>query len=67
MSETKKQRKLAKLGTDFRVSRAKLEVQRRTVETQTGDVPPRTNDDPGVWLLADAPLAELASNRSAAR
>jgi hypothetical protein len=62
LAPAEKERRLAKLRNDLRVARARLEVIRREVEQQTGEVLPRTNDDPGVWLLMADALNQLAAS-----
>ena len=63
MSAVEKQRKLTKLQSDLRTTRARLEQQRRTIEARTNETLPRLApvDDPSIWLLPDQPLAELAA------
>ena len=63
MSAAEKQRKLTKLQSDLRTTRARLEQQRRAIEERTNQTLPRLApvDDPAVWLLLDQPLAELAA------
>ena len=65
LTAVERDRRLAKLRTDLRTARAQIEVRRREIEAQTNDVMPRVGDDPGVWLLPDAALAELAGASSA--
>ena len=67
MTATEKEQRLARLGTDLRVARAKLEQQRRQIEQQTNDVLPRIGDDPSIWLLPPAQLDELAAAARAER
>jgi len=51
-----KERQLADLHAQLRMTQARVETDRRRIEAESGDILPRVREDPAIWLLVDDDL-----------
>jgi len=61
MTATERDAKLAVLHHELRVAEARLERARRVLEAEGEPMFGRVNFDPGIWLLPQPALEELAA------
>jgi hypothetical protein len=66
LSEAEKTERLRQLAADLRLTEAHLEIERRRQEQQRGEVLPRADADPAIWLLHDDDLKLAAAGREIA-